>query len=130
MIFMAFCANMDINNLRNIKSILLFFISIKYIYARDCMKYILLNLLGLSFHSTSIFYLPLYFLLHKNWRRFILPIIIVGLIIVIFNIGFISPIAYYLGSILGGKYLSATEIFINQTESSGFTFATLSSICL
>ena len=129
-IFIAFCANMEFNNLRNIKSILLFFISIKYIYSRNCKKFILLNLLGLSFHSTSIFYLPLYFLLNKNWKKFIPIIISTGLIVIIFKINLISPIALYLGSILGGKYLSATEIFISQAESSGFTFGAIERVLI
>lgn len=124
-IFMAFCANMEFNNLRNIKSILLFFISIKYIHNKNFKKFLLLNLLGLTFHSTSIFYIPLYFILNKNWRNLILPIIFVGFIVVIFNIGLISPIALYLGSILGGKYLSATEVFISNAVSSGFTFGAI-----
>lgn len=56
----------EFNLMRNIKATLLFLISIKYIYSRNFIKFLILNLLALSFHWSSILYFPLYFILHKE----------------------------------------------------------------
>lgn len=56
----------EFNLMRNIKSVLLFLISVRYIYSRDFWSFITLNLIGLSFHWTSIVFFPLYFFLHKE----------------------------------------------------------------
>lgn len=74
-VFIAFCANAEFNNLRNIRAILLFFISIESIIKKDWKSFLALNLLGMSFHSTAIFYLPFYFIINRNWKRIILPLI-------------------------------------------------------
>ncbi len=56
----------EFNLMRNIKSVLLFFISIKYVYSREFLKFLVLNLIGLSFHWSSIIFIPLYFFIHKE----------------------------------------------------------------
>ena len=56
----------EFNLMRNIKSVLLFLISIKYIYSRDFVKFLVLNLIGLTFHWSSIVFIPLYFFIHKE----------------------------------------------------------------
>lgn len=56
----------EFNLMRNIKATLLFLISIKYIYSRNFIKFLILNLLALSFHWSSILFFPLYFILHKE----------------------------------------------------------------
>ena len=50
-VFIAFCANAEFNNLRNIRAILLFFISIESIIKKDWKSFLALNLLGMSFLS-------------------------------------------------------------------------------
>ena len=54
---------MEINLLRNSISILLFVNSLDYIQERKPLKFYMMNLLGLTFHVTSIIYFPLYFFL-------------------------------------------------------------------
>lgn len=89
--------------MRNIKSILIFMISIKYIENRKFSKYLILNLIGLLFHWTSIFLIPLYFLYKKPFSlKFILTIFIVGNIIILFNIHYIKPLLLYLANFIGG----------------------------
>lgn len=56
----------EFNLMRNIKSVLLFFISIKYVYSREFLKFLVLNLIGISFHWSSIIFIPLYFFIHKE----------------------------------------------------------------
>lgn len=56
----------EFNLMRNIKSVLLFFISVKYIYSRNFIKFLVLNLVGLSFHWSSLVFFPMYFFIKKE----------------------------------------------------------------
>ena len=58
----------EINLLRNVKAILIFLFSIKYI-GKDLKKYCLLIIFACFFHKFSIVYLPLYILFKKRWNR-------------------------------------------------------------
>ncbi len=70
---------LEIDLLRNAKSIMLFLISIKYIEKREIFKFAGLNILGILFHSSSILYLPMYFILNIKWnKKFILSLFILG----------------------------------------------------
>lgn len=72
----------EFNLMRNIKSMLLFFISIKYIYSREFVKFLILNLIGLSFHWSTIVFFPLYFFLHKEMSsRTFCMIFVIGILI-------------------------------------------------
>lgn len=69
----------EIDMIRNLKSILLFILSIKYIEDRKILPFAALNLLGFFFHSSSLIYFPMYFLLKINWNRlFIFVTFILG----------------------------------------------------
>lgn len=95
----------ELNLMRNIKSILLFIISLKYIQERNAVKFFTLNGLGLLFHSSSIFYFPMYFFLHKKIpSAFVWIMFIIGNAIYLAQIKFITPIVVSLGSLFGGTY--------------------------
>ena len=65
--------------LRNVKSIMIFFLSIQYIYDRRPLKFYLLNTLGLLFHSSTIFFMPMYFLAYlKRNKKIEISIFIIG----------------------------------------------------
>ena len=73
--------------IRNAKSIMLFLLSIKYIEERKILNFGVLNILGILFHYSSIFYLPMYFILNIKWnKKFILFLFILG------NIYYLSDI--------------------------------------
>jgi hypothetical protein len=81
--FAFFCAfggiPIAVNFLRNVKGILLFIISIKYLRERKLAPYMALNMLGFLFHVSSVIYLPLYFILHRKIpRKVILLLLIIG----------------------------------------------------
>lgn len=70
---------LEIDMIRNVKSILLFILSIEYIENRKIFPFIALNLLGFLFHTTSILYLPMYFILKIKWNKiFIFVLFILG----------------------------------------------------
>ena len=110
----------EFNLMRNIKSILIFCISLKYVYERKFFKYLILNLIGMLFHSTSIIYIPLYFILNKRYpRKFLLFIFGIGNLIFLLQIQWVQDILAFLSSFLPGalgqlisKYLSVS-VFAN-----------------
>lgn len=78
---------LEIDMIRNAKSIMLFLLSIKYIEKRKILNFGVLNILGILFHYSSIFYLPMYFILNVKWnKKFILFLFILG------NIYYLSDI--------------------------------------
>lgn len=70
---------LEIDMIRNAKSIMLFLLSIKYIEERKILNFGVLNILGILFHYSSILYLPMYFILNVKWnKKFILFLFILG----------------------------------------------------
>ena len=64
-VFLAMMMAFEIDLQRNVKSMFLFLLSIPYIEQRRFLPFFCLNLLGFSFHLTSILYFPCYFFLAK-----------------------------------------------------------------
>ncbi|MDR0443433.1 MAG: EpsG family protein [Treponema sp.] len=69
--------SMEMHLLRNVKSILIFMLSIKYIEERKIIKYSILNCIGALFHISSLLYIPLYFILDKKIPRLIVLFIFI-----------------------------------------------------
>lgn len=87
--FIAFQGlTIEFNLYRNSKSIMLFLLSIEYLKNRDVIPYMLLNILGCTFHISSIIYLPLYFILYRD-----IPKKIVYSLVIIANLMFFLKIS-------------------------------------
>lgn len=83
----------EINLVRNIKSLLFFLMSIKYVHTRNFKAYICLNLLGFLFHTASIIFIPMYFILRmKPNRKLFIVLFITGNIIYLLQIHFLSAL--------------------------------------
>lgn len=121
----------EINLLRNEKSILLFAISLKYIDKKQYKKYILLNLLGVVFHTSAFIYIAILpFLRLKIEKKNFLCIIIVGMGIYVLNIpilsklltlpfwGKVGRIAYLITAYLGGANRGISFGFLERILSS------------
>lgn len=94
----------ECNLMRNVKAILLFLISLKYLEERRIIPYMLINGLGFLFHTSAIFYIPLYFILHKKWPNWLLwTIFILGNLIFLLHISFLKPIMVGIGDMIGGR---------------------------
>lgn len=63
---------MEFNLLRNIKAIDLFLLSFPYLQNRKFLPYLLLNILGFSFHNSAALFIPLYFLLDKKMPKWLI----------------------------------------------------------
>jgi hypothetical protein len=112
----------EINLIRNSKAIFLFVYSLQFIKERNAAKFFICNGIGLLFHSSAIFFFPLYFFLHKKipaafvWGTFIL-----GNILYLGQVKFITPIVIEIGNLLGGFYALMAEGYSkNSMYSSGY----------
>lgn len=95
---------MEVNLLRNMKSVILFLVSIKYLKENKWKNYMLLNVLGCFFHVTSVVYIILYFILKKEISSKIMwGIFILGNLIFLFQIQFIKPIIIFCGELIDGR---------------------------
>ncbi|WP_394675216.1 EpsG family protein [uncultured Chryseobacterium sp.] len=112
----------EINLLRNSKAIFLFLYSLQFIKERNPAKYFICNVIGLLFHSSAIFYFPLYFFLHKKINpAFIWGIFILGNALYLGQIKFIAPIVIGVGNMIGGVYAGLAELYSKSNlYSSGY----------
>jgi hypothetical protein len=107
---------MELNLMRNVKSILLFFLSLKYLQERKILPYMLLNLLGVSFHLSSLAYLPLYFVLHREFPRWLFwAAFIVGNILFLLQVRYIQPLFTMVGDIVGGQLPRMVKYYFANT---------------
>ena len=113
---------LEFNLLRNVKAILLFLLSLKYLHSRQLIPYMLLNILGCVFHASSLIFLPLYFILHKEWPKSLLWIIfIVGNILFLFHIQYLKPLLTSAGDLIGGKIMIMIRTYFeNELYNSQF----------
>jgi hypothetical protein len=102
--------------LRNAKSIILFLISIKYIQDRKAFQFFGLNILGITFHVSSIMYLPMYFVLKRKFSRvFVISLFIIGNVIFLFHLEYIKPIILFFSHLLGGKFEYLASFYFNSS---------------
>ena len=93
--------SLEVDLLRNMKGILLFIISIQFIKTRKLIPFLILNLIGMTFHISSALYLPMYFILNRKYsRKLILPLIILGNIYYILDMKIIIHILEYVATVV------------------------------
>lgn len=94
----------ECNLMRNIKSMLLFFLSLKYLQERKIVPYMLLNGLGLLFHSSAIVFFPLYFFFHKEFPKWLMwAIFVVGIFLTMLHVVYLKPLMLGFSEIIGGR---------------------------
>nr|WP_315198945.1 EpsG family protein [uncultured Flavobacterium sp.] len=74
----------EFNLYRNSKAIVLFLLSLRYLQNKKFIPYLLINLVGVTFHYSALLFIPLYFILNKE-----IPRVVVWSIFIISNIVFI-----------------------------------------
>ena len=98
----------EINTMRNIKAILLFIYSLSYIKNRQLVRFLLINIIGFTFHSSAILFLPMYWILAPKYSMWIiLPTLGIFTIIYLANINILQD---YLMSMM----FSADTAMINK----------------
>lgn len=65
-LLITFALNIQIDLLRNNLALLLFLYSIHHLNNRNLKKYVIINLIGATIHLSSLTFIPLYFIIHRN----------------------------------------------------------------
>lgn len=100
---------------RNVKSLLFFLISIRYIEQRNFKKYLVCNYIGSLFHISSILYIPLYFILKKKWKtKLVLGLFIVGNILFFLQIDWMIPVLRFVTNFIGGRLGSIAQYYVSS----------------
>lgn len=117
---------MEVNLMRNAKSIVLFLLSIRFLKERRFLPYMLLNLLGFCFHSSSLVYIFLYFILSRRIpKKIFLVVFVLGNIIYLCQLRFIIPVLVNLIDLLGGRAASQLLTYTEEGISYGITIGYL-----
>lgn len=106
------------NLLRNSISIMLFLNALPYLKNRKIIPYFSLCLLGASFHSSALIYLPLYFFFHKKLNKWIfLVVIIICNLIFLLKISVVLSVVNIIGldQQFAEKLKAYTELFNKAT---------------
>lgn len=109
----------EFNLYRNIKAIDLFLLSLPFLEQRKFLPYILLNLIGTTFHSSSFVYIPLYFIINKEIPNIIKwGGIIIANIIFLFKINVIGDILNSLSIIQSMTFWDKLSGHIENSDAS------------
>lgn len=105
--------------MRNSISILIFMNTLGYLKERRAIPYFLLNLLGMTFHLSSAAFLPLYFVLHRRWPKWLyFGLFLAGNAIYLLHIPiFLAIASVFLGFVnpdLQWKVHEYTELMANE----------------
>ena len=114
LIFIALYLGAELDILRNMKSIGLFLLSVKYIQQRRFLPYLLLMTLAFMFHSSTLFLFPLYFVPRTLPRQCFIVVFVVGNLLYLSQIAYMAPLISEGGRFLGGKYAALTGAYLNS----------------
>ena len=79
-------------------------------------------LLACSFHLTSLFFLPLYWLINKDNRTICMIISIISVVLYVVGIESFFDNIILIGVLLGGKFDRISSGYIDSAVDAGFTF--------
>lgn len=101
----------EFNLYRNAKALDLFLLSLPYLRSRKLCPYLILNMIGMTFHASAFLYIFLYFILYRNFSS-----VFIWLILLLSNIVFLGKI-HFLSEILPKVGLfSDGEAFVKLLE--------------
>lgn len=123
-LLIAFFDGIQINLMRNIKSILIFFYAIEYIRQNNFKKYLICILVAMFFHVTSIIYIPIYFFIKSKRKNILIIFSIVSIFISLIGFGKIEGILTLLGALLGGKF-NVIDTYLSTGVNPGITLGFL-----
>lgn len=110
--FFVFGLVLQVNLLRNIKAILLFMISLRFVESRKILPFLLLNGAGCLFHISSIIFLPLYFILAKRLAPgMLIAIFLLGNVIYLAQIPWCLPVLNLLGTLMDNRLSALIETY-------------------
>ncbi len=117
MFFLYFTLYIDVemDMLRNIKSILLFFYSLRFVKTNTKI-YLILNIVGLLMHSSSIIYFILSLFIFKQFnRRLVLVLFVLGNVLFLTQMGVFSALFRPISSVANlGEFQFIYEAYSNS----------------
>lgn len=124
LLFLAYWGlTIEFNLFRNIKSFLLFLISFKYLTNGKFTPYLILNLLGFLFHSSSLVYILLYPIFRLKLKKTVIIIIIFIINILYFSNVFITSLVLKIApQLLDGHFVEKLYNHISNSSEIGLTF--------
>lgn len=128
LLFVYVYCNAEINLLRNMKSIVLFLFSLQYAEQRKILPFMALNLLGLTFHFSAIFYILSYWLFRIPLGRKVYVVLILMFNAIYFlQVNLIGSLITLVASWFGGKTEIVAEIYTNSsvTQEAGVSIGSL-----
>lgn len=122
MIFFIFSGLIiEVNLMRNVKAILLFLYSLRFVEEKKPLSYVLINLCGCLFHISSLFYIPLYWFLTAHYPRYFLYFVFIAVnAVYLFQIPFVTPLIRWVAGMVGGRLQTIVEIYL---DSDVFTYS-------
>ncbi len=113
----------EFNLYQNAKAIDMFLLSIPFLKQRKILPYMLLNLLGATFHISAVFYLPLYFILHKEFPRWLVwSMLILANVVFLGNLHFTSSLIQNFGIFASEDLLDRLIEYQNRDMEYGLSF--------
>ncbi|MCD8186255.1 MAG: EpsG family protein [Rikenellaceae bacterium] len=89
---------------RNSRSVGLFLLSIRYVIERRPIPYVTLNLVGMSFHLSSLIYILLYGFIRRPWPRWLFVwVFLLGNVVFLFRLEIVRPLLEQWGEAVGGR---------------------------
>lgn len=112
----------EISLMRNIKAIIIFLFSLRYIYSREFWKFFLLWLFAMTFHSSAALYFPAYFVLTKNWGKLWPAILFVAVNFIFLFKAY--PTTWILNHISGidSAFIDKAVAYTKMVKAEGITF--------
>jgi hypothetical protein len=105
--------NIEFNLLRNAKSIMIFLLSIEYIYKKNIVIYFLLIFFASMFHISALLYLPLYFFINKKFHKIpVFIIFVVGNIIYLFQVQWCKSALLFISFLLPQRLAFLLETYL------------------
>lgn len=126
----------EVNLLRNSKSIMLFLLSLDYIRKNSFIKYALINLIGFLFHTSALLYIPLYFVLKRKYTRtFLVLLFIIGQLFFLAQIPWERMLFTKIAEFVPGRFNSYIAMYVTKLAkgygfSIGYLERSLSSILI
>jgi hypothetical protein len=114
--------SIEFNLLRNAKAIMIFLLSLKYIKEKKIIKYLMLNMLGSFFHISALFYLPVYFIVNRQFsRKMLVVIFVIGNCIYIFQMHWIESILTSISTWFPTRLGILLSIYLSKNQEYGIT---------
>lgn len=115
---------MLINTMRNTLAILIFLNGLHYISQRRFGRYLLICLMAMAFHMSSVLFIPLYFFLHKPIPRWLFILLfVIGNAIVLFKVPVLSVGVSAVADLIGGKLAYMVKSYLEDQHMAALSFS-------